>query len=95
MNIPFSSDNIKTEADIKAFFVWLVADQYLNFHPDTPFEDYVYYDTNDRVYSDESAASLNAIMDRCFEIKEDVYEIGLEVFKEYVYPEMGVDYVQN
>ncbi|MCK6628922.1 MAG: hypothetical protein L6R45_27550 [Anaerolineae bacterium] len=92
MNIPFSSDSVKTEADIKAFFVWLVTDQYLNFHPDTPFEDYVYYGTNDHVYSNETAALLNAIMDRCFEIKEDIYEIGLEVFKEYVYPEMGTYY---
>ncbi|NJN98030.1 MAG: hypothetical protein HC875_30100 [Anaerolineales bacterium] len=95
MNIPFNPDSIKTEGDIRAFFVWLVNDQYLNFHPDTPFEGYVYYGTNDRVYSDEVAAILNAVMDKCFEIKDDVYEIGLEVIKEHVYPEMGIDYSKN
>lgn len=95
MDIPFTPINIKTEADIKAFFIWLVDDQYLNFHPDTPFENYVDYDTGKRVYSDEAAVLLNALMDRCFEIKEDVYEIGLEVFKEYMYPEMKTDYDQG
>ncbi len=92
MNIPFSPENIKTEADIKTYFIWLVDDQFLNFHCDTPFEDYVYHSTNDRVYTDEEAALLNAAMDRCFEIKEDVYEIGMAVIKEYVFPEIGADY---
>ncbi|MCP4373461.1 MAG: hypothetical protein GY797_35970 [Deltaproteobacteria bacterium] len=78
MTIPFNLESIKTEADIKVFFIWLVNDQYLNFHPDTPFEDYVYYDTDDQVYTDEETALLNDMMDRCFEIKEDVYEIGIK-----------------
>ncbi|MFN8456351.1 MAG: hypothetical protein U0401_17065 [Anaerolineae bacterium] len=92
MNFPFSPPNIKTELDVQSFFKWLVNDQYLNFHPDTPFEDYVYYGTDNRVYSNEAAVSLNAVMDKCFEIKEDVYEIGLEVIKEHVFPKMGADY---
>ncbi len=92
MNVPFGLTNIKTETDIKAFFVWLVKDQHLNFHCDTPFEDYVYYGTDDRVYSNEEATLLNAMMRKCFEIKADVYTIGLEVIKEHVFPEMGADY---
>ncbi len=70
MNIPFSPESIKTESDIKDFFVWLVDNQNLNFHCDTPFEDYVYCNTDDRVYTDAEAALLNAVMDKCFEIKE-------------------------
>ncbi len=92
MNIPFNPESIKTEADIKAFFIWLVNDQFLNFHCDTPFEDYINIETKMPVYTDGEANQLNAIMDKCFEIKEDVYLIGLEVFKEYVFPEIEADY---
>lgn len=92
MDVLFNLSNIKTESEIKAFFIWLVNDQHLNFHCDTPFEGYVYYGTDDRVYSDEEATLLNAMMRRCFEIKEDVYMIGFEVIKELMFPEMGVDY---
>jgi Holliday junction resolvasome RuvABC ATP-dependent DNA helicase subunit len=91
MNIPFSPSNIKTGSDVKAFFVWLVMDQNLNFNPDTPFEDYVRFETGEPIYTAEEATQLKEIMDRCFEIN-DVYEIGFGVIKELVFPEMGVDY---
>jgi hypothetical protein len=83
VNIPFVPENIQTEADIKTFFVWLVSDQHLNFHPDTSFENYVDYETDERIYTDEEARQLNTLMDKCFEIKKDVHEIGIKVFKEY------------
>lgn len=53
MDIPFTPASIHTEADIKAFFVWLVEDQDLNFHCDTPFEDYINIKTRKRTYTDE------------------------------------------
>ena len=92
MNIPFSPETIKTELDIKDFFVWLVNDQFLSFHCDTPFEDYVNYHSGERIYTDEEASKLDILMDRCFELHEDVYQIGMEVIKEHVFPEMGIEY---
>lgn len=74
---------VNTVTDIENWFTHLIDTEKLNFHPDTPFEDYILYGTNEQVYSEEQATELNDRMQRCFEVAEnagtDVYEIGIPI----------------
>lgn len=69
---------MKTGEDVRVFFQELVDKYSLNFHPDTPFEDF-------DVLTKAQAKALNARMDKAFNIcereKVDIYNIGLKVHK--------------
>lgn len=69
---------MKTVEDVRIFFVDLVDKYSLNFHPDTPFEDF-------DVLTKAQAKTLNKKMDRAFKIcekeKVDIYGIGLEIIQ--------------
>jgi len=69
---------MKTVEDVKAFF-WELVDKYsLNFHPDTPFENF-------DVLTKAQIKELNKKMDKAFKIcekeKVDIYGIGLEIHR--------------
>jgi hypothetical protein len=69
---------MKTVEDVRAFF-WELIDKYsLNFHPDTPFEDF-------DVLSKAQAKALNKKMDTAFKIcekeKVNIYGIGLIIHR--------------
>jgi hypothetical protein len=70
---------MRTVEDVRSFFLELVDKYSLNFHPDTPFEDF-------DVLSKAQAKALNKKMDKAFKIcekeKVDIYEIGLEIHRE-------------
>lgn len=69
---------MKTVEDVKSFFGELVDKYSLNFHPDTPFEDF-------DVLTKAQAKALNKKMDKAFKIcekeKVDIYGIGLKIHR--------------
>lgn len=69
---------METVEDVRVFFLELVDKYNLNFHPDTPFEDF-------DVLTGAQARSLNKKMAQSFEICQrknaDIYEIGLKILK--------------
>lgn len=74
---------IKTIEDVKTFFQQLLAED-LNFHPDTPFEDYINGETRHPTYTYVEADIRNKLMEQCFdvcdEVNIDIYEIANEIF---------------
>ena len=69
--------------DVKTFFRQLLVED-LNFHPDTPFEDYINCESRQDTYTPDEAATRNKIMDACFEVCEsiniDIYELANDIF---------------
>ncbi len=69
---------METARDVSLFFKELTDRYALNFHPDTPFEDF-------DVLTPAEARRLNKKMERSFEICErenvDIYKIGFAVLK--------------
>lgn len=82
---------IVTLDDVRAFFKILLG-EYLNFHPDTPMDDYINVDTHEATYTPAQAAIRQAMLDKCFEVceveKADIYEIACDIFQ----PLLGADY---
>ena len=51
----------------------------LNFHPDTPFSDYIAYADDKPTYTPEQCAERERLLDQCFDLAGDgIYEIGRE-----------------
>jgi hypothetical protein len=75
---------IKSIEDVKTFFRQLLAED-LNFHPDTPFEDYINGETRQDTYTPEEAALRNELLNQCFDVCEregdDIYELCMEIFQ--------------
>ena len=69
---------MKTIEDVRSFFRELTDKHSLNFHPDTPFEDF-------DILTKSEAKAFNKKMDKSFELCErenvDIYKIGLEILK--------------
>ena len=69
---------MKTIEDVRSFFRELTGKHSLNFHPDTPFEDF-------DILTNAEARAFNEKMDESFEICErenvDIYKIGLEILQ--------------
>lgn len=75
--------------DVARFFLWLVFDRRLNFHPDDGFEQYQSYETHEPTFTAEEVAYYNNRMELCFNVcekyKRDIYEIAIRIFKLYHY----------
>lgn len=73
------TNNINSKENIEAFFDALINKLDLNFHPDTPFTDYVGTDGTN-TFTEQQANALDAIMNLCFNYCDsndlDIYEIG-------------------
>jgi hypothetical protein len=75
-------DTIQTASDIRAFITCLVGKEGLNFHPDTPFAEYVNYSDGTPTYTQEECDFREELLDQCFAVGgEETYSIGLEVFR--------------
>lgn len=74
---------IKTKEDVKAFFEQLI-DEGLNFHPDTPFEDYINCETREPSYTKDQADLRNLLLDQCFDVCEkhniDIYNYANDIY---------------
>jgi len=82
--------SIKYRSDVTGFFIHLFHDVQLNFHPDTPFEDYIDYETKQPSFTSEECADYEQVMDNCLDWCEkngrDIYKIALEAnqFSEFL-----------
>jgi hypothetical protein len=71
---------IETLEDAENFVHYLLLEERLNFHPDTPFSDYICSADGSPTYTPEQCAERERLLDRCFAIAGDgIYAIGLEL----------------
>jgi len=79
---------LKTKQDVHRFFAYLLNDLELNFHPDTPFEDYINLESGQPSFTPEQQKQLNQRMDEAFKIAkgddgDEIYQIAVEEFNKY------------
>jgi hypothetical protein len=61
--------------DVVKFFAYLMKEEHLNFHADTPFSDYV-GEKGKPTYTKKEAAARSALLDECFKVcKRDLWDI--------------------
>ena len=74
--------NINTLEHVKTFVHILMEEENLNFHPDSPFEDYIFLSTGLPVYSKQEAKTRNGLLNRAFELGQrlgvDTHELMCE-----------------
>lgn len=61
-------DNIQSIEDIAHFFAQLTLFHKIAHHPDTPFSDYISRENGQPTFTEDGAANMEAIMDKCHEI---------------------------
>ncbi len=78
-NEAFNLQHITNRKEVAQFANYLVNGLNINFHPDTPFEDYVECKTNLSTFKPEDAAIGNRLMNECFEVcdkdEDEIYDI--------------------
>lgn len=79
---------LKTKQDVHRFFAYLLNDLELNFHPDTPFEDYINLESGQPSFTPAQQKQLNQRMDEAFKIAkgdngDEIYQIAVEEFNKY------------
>lgn len=71
---------IETPVDVQNFINYLLLEEKLNFHPDTPFSDYVAYVDNKPTYTPDQCAERECLLDQCFALVGDaIYDVGFEL----------------
>ncbi len=74
-------NSINSLSDVETFFIYLIHEESLNFHPDEDFKNYINLETRLPSYNLEEAELRNKLMEACFEICEkkgkEIYDIGL------------------
>lgn len=72
-------NKIVTIEDVKLFAYQLVNEEYLSFHPDDDFADYINLETKEPLYTTEECKQLNQLMSNCFSICQqeevDIYKL--------------------
>jgi hypothetical protein len=64
--------SINTLQDVKTFVHILMEEENLNFHPDTPFEYYIFLSSDKPVYSKEEAQIRNRLLNQAFVVGEQL-----------------------
>ena len=81
--------NIQTPADVGKFFIWIVFEKHINFHPDDSFGNYENNETHEPTFSPMAANYYDKTMQRCFDICEkydrDIYKLAQLVMGTYCY----------
>lgn len=74
---------IKSLPDVQSFFLQLIYEESLNFHPDEDFQNYINLKTMLPTYTEEEALIRNKLMKQAFAICEklqaDIYQIGADI----------------
>ena len=74
---------IKTIEDVKVYFEQLI-NEGVNFHPDTPFEDYINFETGKDSFTEKQTEKYNSLLDKCFDICEnqgiDIYNYANDIY---------------
>ncbi|RZL20460.1 MAG: hypothetical protein EOO89_00020 [Pedobacter sp.] len=75
--------SITTIEDVQTLIKQLLSEG-LNFHPDTPFEDYINRETGQPTYTKLEANTKETMLNQCFEmcnkLHYDIYDIATEIF---------------
>lgn len=73
---------VTTAGDVFTFFYRVCRDLGVNLHPDTPFGEYVDYETDKPSFNKAEIAALDAVLDTCFDVcraaSVDIYEISID-----------------
>ncbi len=76
--------DIRSIANVKDFFNYLIYIEDLNFHPDTVFNDYICILSNKRSFNVQQASHYQKLLQKAFDIcKKDevcIYDICHEIF---------------
>lgn len=75
----FELQAINSSEDVKAFFTWLEETALCNFHPDTPFNDYVDEDGN-QSFTDEDCETYDRLMLESFAVFHGKEETSIDVY---------------
>lgn len=80
----FPLGHIENTENARDFIGFVINKLDVNFHPDTPFEDYI--KSEKPSFTQEEAELANILLDECFEVCErenaDIYELTADVFSE-------------
>ena len=71
--------SINTLEDVKTFVHILIEEENLNFHPETPFEDYVLISNGQPFYAKEEAATRNMLLNEILQLGERLKVDTLEI----------------
>ena len=81
--------NIQTPADVAKFFIWIVFEKKINFHPDDSFGEYENIDKDEPTFSLEEANYYDEVMRQCFVVCEkfdrNIYKLAQLVMGMYCY----------
>ena len=84
--VPFT---IKETFDVAKFFMWIIFDKNVSFHPDDSFAEYVNTETGEPTFTDQEAEYYDGVMRDCFNVCEkngcDIYAISLIVDGLFLY----------
>jgi len=80
---------IETLNDVREFVRILMEEENLNFHPDTPFYDYINYATRQPAYTPEEIAHRQDLLQQCFNLSDalgvDTHEYMCDVGNEILW----------
>lgn len=72
---------ITTKREARQFVHHIIFNEGVNFHPDTPFKDYIEYTTGETSYTKGEAALRQRLLDQALELPyEDIYKIAVDEF---------------
>ena len=81
--------DIQTPLDVGKFFIWIVFEKHINFHPDDSFLDYKNEETGEPTFSTMAANYYDMTMERCFHFYQkygrDIYRLAQIVMGMYCY----------
>lgn len=87
----FNLQHITNRKEVALFANYLVNGLNINFHPDTPFEDYVEYNTDISTFSKEDAAIGNRLMDECFTVCDKDEDEIYNIMGKYLFDRLGIE----
>lgn len=77
---------IRTVADVRKFFSYLLKTRKVSFHPDDDFKNYVENNSGKRCFTNDEAKKYNKLMNDAFKVcekeKKDIYSIGLRQMRQ-------------
>lgn len=80
---------INTLEDVKNFQRFIMQIKEVNYHPDTNFEDYIYYNTGKPSFTTKEVELYNLLNNRCFDVcvqlkdDDEIYRISCQVLDEF------------
>ena len=86
----FNLQHITNRTEVAQFANYLVNGLNINFHPDTPFEDYIEIGTQVSTFTPEDAAIGNRLMDECFAVCDKDEDEIYDIMGKYLFERLGI-----